>query len=85
MIGKLWLEDKTYLDIKPIPSLKHGSENIMIYECVATNGVGNLNFIDTTNTVLRYIDMFGQKLFRRVTKLGLEITILEIILQLQSN
>ncbi|GFX19367.1 transposable element Tc1 transposase [Trichonephila clavipes] len=43
----VWRKPNTALDPKNLrPSVKHGDDSVMVWGCMASNGVGNLVFID---------------------------------------
>ncbi|GFW01631.1 transposable element Tcb1 transposase [Trichonephila clavipes] len=62
-IRKIWRKNKTALEAKNVfPTLKHGGGNVMVWECVAHNGAGNLAFIDNKMNALAYIDVLRHNL-----------------------
>lgn len=74
-IRKIWRKNKTALDPKHIlQTVKHGGGNVMVWGCMASNGVGNLDFIDTKMTASTYIDVLRNNLLSSARKLGLEQT-----------
>ncbi|GFU84925.1 transposable element Tcb2 transposase [Trichonephila clavipes] len=74
-IRKIWRKNKTALEPKNIlPTLKHGGGNVMVWECVAHNGAGNLAFIDNKTSALAYINMLRHNLLDSAKKLSMENT-----------
>ncbi|GFS98227.1 transposable element Tcb2 transposase [Trichonephila clavipes] len=74
-IRKIWRKIKTALEPKNVlPTLKHGGGNVMVWECVAHNGAGNLAFIDNKMSALAYINMLRHNLLDSAKKLSMENT-----------
>ncbi|GFX05929.1 transposable element Tcb1 transposase [Trichonephila clavipes] len=74
-IRKIWRKNKTALELKNVlPTLKHGGGNVMVWRCVAHNGVGNLAFIDNKMNALAYIDVLRHNLLDSAKKLSMENT-----------
>lgn len=70
---KVWRKSKTAYDVKNIlPTIKHGGGNVIVWGCMASNGVGNLAFIDNRMTARMYIDVLRSNLLTSARKLGLE-------------
>ncbi|GFV41925.1 transposable element Tcb2 transposase [Trichonephila clavipes] len=73
-IRKIWRKNKTALEPKNVlPTVKHGGGNVMVWRCVANNGVGNLAFIDNKMNYLAYIDMLRHNLLDSAKKLSMEL------------
>ncbi|GFS60980.1 transposable element Tcb2 transposase [Trichonephila clavipes] len=74
-IQKIWRKNNTALEPKNVLStLKHGGGNVMVWGCVAHNGVGNLEFIDNKMNALAYIDVLRHNLLDSAEKLSMENT-----------
>ncbi|GFV15357.1 transposable element Tcb1 transposase [Trichonephila clavipes] len=53
------------------PTVKHGGGSILVWGCMAANGVGKLCFIDGIMTTRTYIDILRHNLQSSAQKLGL--------------
>ncbi|GFT10483.1 transposable element Tcb1 transposase [Trichonephila clavipes] len=74
-IRKIWRKNKTALEPKNVlPTLKHGDGNVMVWNCVANNGEGNLAFIDNKMNALAYIDVLRHNLLDSAKALSMETT-----------
>lgn len=54
-----------------IPTVKHGGGNIMVWGSMASNGVGNLEFIDVKMNAEVYVDILNRNMKSSAQKLGL--------------
>lgn len=71
--NKVWRRPNEAL--KPrnlIPTVKHGGGSIMVWGSMASNGVGQLEFIDTKMNAEVYVDILGHNLKQSARKLKLE-------------
>ncbi|GFW63668.1 transposable element Tcb1 transposase [Trichonephila clavipes] len=69
----IWRKPNTALDPKYLrPTVKHGGGSVMVWDCVASNGVGNLVFIDGIMDHKLYIDKLNNNLKESAKKLGLD-------------
>ncbi|GFV57533.1 transposable element Tcb1 transposase [Trichonephila clavipes] len=56
----VWRKSNTVLDPKNLrPTVKHGGGSVMVWGCMASNGVGNLVFIDGIMDHKLYIDILN--------------------------
>ncbi|XP_055924554.1 uncharacterized protein LOC129956648 [Argiope bruennichi] len=53
-------------------TVKHGGRSVLMWDCMAANGVGNLHFIEDKITALTYIEILRCNLKASAEKLGLE-------------
>ncbi|GFV05056.1 transposable element Tc1 transposase [Trichonephila clavipes] len=59
----VWRKPNTALDPKNLrPTVKHGGGSVMVWGCMASNGVGNLVFIDGIMDFKLYIDKLNSNL-----------------------
>ncbi|GFS91820.1 transposable element Tcb1 transposase [Trichonephila clavipes] len=59
----VWRKPNTVLDPKNLrPTVKHGGGSVMVWGCMASNGVGNLVFIDGIMDHKLYIDIHNNNL-----------------------
>ncbi|GFT45427.1 transposable element Tcb1 transposase [Trichonephila clavipes] len=71
--GTVWRKPNTALDPKNLrPTVKQGGGSIMVWGCMASNGVGNLVFIDGIMDHKLYIDILNNNLKESAKKLGLD-------------
>ncbi|GFU46693.1 transposable element Tcb1 transposase [Trichonephila clavipes] len=69
----VWRKPNTALDPKNLrPTVRHGSGSVMVWDCVSSNGVGNLVFIDGIMDHKLYIDILNNNLKETAKKLGLD-------------
>ncbi|GFT67801.1 transposable element Tcb1 transposase [Trichonephila clavipes] len=69
----VWRNPNTVLDPKNLrPTVKHGGGSVMVWGCMASNGVGNLVFIDGIMDHKIYIDIHNNNLKESAKKLGLD-------------
>ncbi|GFX35089.1 transposable element Tc1 transposase [Trichonephila clavipes] len=69
----VWSKPNTALDPKNIrPTVKHGGGSVMVWGCMASNGVENLVFIDSIMDHKLYIDILNNNLKESAKKLGLD-------------
>ncbi|GFV90142.1 transposable element Tcb1 transposase [Trichonephila clavipes] len=69
----VWRKPNTALDPKKLrPTVKHGGGSVMVCGCMASNGVGNLAFIDGIMDHKLYIDILNNNLKESAKKLGLD-------------
>ncbi|GFW46653.1 transposable element Tcb1 transposase [Trichonephila clavipes] len=69
----VWRKPNTALDPKNLrPTVKHGGGSVMVWGCMASNGVGNLVFIDGIMDHKLYIDILNNNLKESAKKLGLD-------------
>ncbi|GFX94177.1 transposable element Tc1 transposase [Trichonephila clavipes] len=60
----VWGKPNTALDSKKLrPTVKHGGNSVMVWGCMASNGIGNLVFID---------DIMDHKLYRDILNSNLK-------------
>lgn len=55
-----------------VPTVKHGGGGIMVWGCMAGNGVGNLVFIDSIMDQFKYLNILKENLKQSAQKLDLE-------------
>ncbi|GFX84245.1 transposable element Tc1 transposase [Trichonephila clavipes] len=59
----VWRKQGTALEKENlVPKVKHGGGGVMVWGCMAANGVGRLTFIDSTLNHLRYIIILKENL-----------------------
>ncbi|GFS82309.1 transposable element Tcb1 transposase [Trichonephila clavipes] len=69
----VWRKPNTTLDPKNLrPTVKQGGGSVMVWGCMASNGVGNLVFIDGIIDHKLYIDILNNNLKESAKKLGLD-------------
>ena len=69
----VWRKKGTALDKKHlVPTVKHGGGGAMIWGCMASSGVGQLEFIESTMDKYAYLNILKANLKRSAEKLGLE-------------
>lgn len=69
----VWRKPNTELHIKNLkPTVKHGGGNVMVWGCMAYNGVGNLAFIDEIMTKYVYLDVLRNNLKQSAVKLNMD-------------
>ncbi|GFY09625.1 transposable element Tcb1 transposase [Trichonephila clavipes] len=69
----VWRKPNTALDPKNLrPTVKHGGGSVIVWGCIASNGVGNFVFIDGIMDHKLYIDILNNNLKESVKKLGLD-------------
>lgn len=69
----VWRKQGTALDRQNLaPTVKHGGGGVMVWGCMAYNGVGNIEFIESTMDKYRYLDILKSNLRQSATKIGLE-------------
>lgn len=68
----VWRKNGTALDKQNLfPTVKHGGGGVMVWGCMAANGVGNLVFIDSIMDQRVYMDILKTNLKQSAQKLGL--------------
>lgn len=68
----VWRTKGTALDKKNlVPTVKHGSSGALIWACMASSGVGQLEFIESTIDKYAYLNILKANLKRSANKLGL--------------
>ncbi|GFU84723.1 transposable element Tc1 transposase [Trichonephila clavipes] len=69
----VWRKPNTALDPKNLrPTVKQGGGSVMVWGCMASNGVGNLVFIDGIMDHNPCIDILNNNLEESAKKLGLD-------------
>ncbi|GFX84124.1 transposable element Tcb1 transposase [Trichonephila clavipes] len=69
----VWRKPNTVLDPKNLRrTVKHGGGSVMVWGCMASNGVGNLVLIDGIMDHKLYIDRHNNNLKESAKKLGLD-------------
>ncbi|GFX33037.1 transposable element Tcb1 transposase [Trichonephila clavipes] len=69
----VWRKPNTALDPRNLsPTVKHGGGSVMVTGCMASNGVGNIVFIDGIINHKLYIDILNNNLKESAKKLGLD-------------
>ncbi|GFW39602.1 transposable element Tcb2 transposase [Trichonephila clavipes] len=69
----VWRKPNTALDPKNLhPTVKHGGVSVMFWGRMASNGVGNLVFIDGIMNHKLYIDILNNNLKESAKKSGLD-------------
>ncbi|XP_063977348.1 transposable element Tcb1 transposase [Diachasmimorpha longicaudata] len=63
---------KAYEKENMVPSVKHGGSGVMVWGCMAANGVGKLTFIDSIMDQRLYIQILKDNLLQSVRQLGME-------------
>ncbi|GFW40569.1 transposable element Tc1 transposase [Trichonephila clavipes] len=59
----VWRKQGTALEKENlVPTVKHGGGGVMVWGCMAANGVGRLNFIDSTLNHMGYINILKENL-----------------------
>lgn len=73
----VWRKANSELEPKNlIPTVKHGGGSVLVWGCMAANGVGNLIFVDEIMTATVYVNILRHNLKQSAQKLGLEKTFL---------
>lgn len=68
----MWRKSGTALDVQNLaPTVKHGGGGVMVWGCMAANGVGNLVFIDSIMDHKAYLQILKDNLQESREKLGL--------------
>lgn len=68
----VWRKPNTALNPKNLtPTVKHGGGNVMVWGSMASSGVGNLVFIDSTMDKYGYLNILKENLHSSAQKLGL--------------
>ncbi|GFW12929.1 transposable element Tcb2 transposase [Trichonephila clavipes] len=68
----VWRKPNTELEKQHLTlTVKHGGGSVLIWGCMAANGVGKLCFIDGIMTACMYIDILRHNLQSSAQKLGL--------------
>ena len=57
-----------------VPTVKHGGGGIMVWGCMAADGVGQLQFIEDTMDKFAYLNILKENLRQSAAKLGLPTT-----------
>ncbi|GFT46790.1 transposable element Tcb1 transposase [Trichonephila clavipes] len=71
----VWRKPNTELEKQYLtPNGKHGGGSVLVWGCMAANGVGKLGFIDDIMTARTYIDILGHNLQSSAQKLGLGVS-----------
>ncbi|GFT77065.1 transposable element Tc1 transposase [Trichonephila clavipes] len=69
----VWRKPNTELEKQHLtPTVKHGGGSVLVWGCMAANGVGKLRFIDGIMTARTYINILRHNLQSSAQKLGLE-------------
>ena len=69
----VWRKKGTALDKKHlVATVKHSGGGAMIWRCMASSGVGQLEFIESTMDKYAYLNILKANLKRSAEKLGLE-------------
>ena len=55
-----------------LPTVKHGGDGVMIWGCMASNGIGNLEFIESILNKYDYLNILKRNLKQSAEKLSLE-------------
>lgn len=70
--AKVWRKPNTEMLLKNLtPTVKHGSGSVMVWGCMAGNGVGELHFIEGIMDKFVYLDILKTNFTASVEKLGL--------------
>lgn len=68
----VWRKPNTELQNKNLKAtVKHGGGSIMVWACMSANGVGNLEFIETTMDKTIYLNLLKSNLLQSADKLGI--------------
>ena len=68
----VWRKPNQEYNIKNLnPTVKHGGGSVMLWGCMAANGVGNLQFIESTMNRFKYLDILKENLKNSADKLEL--------------
>lgn len=68
----VWRKSGTAFDVQNLaPTVKHGGGGVMVWGCMAANGVGNLIFIDSIIDHKAYLQILKDNLQESREKLGL--------------
>ncbi|GBM33957.1 Transposable element Tcb1 transposase [Araneus ventricosus] len=69
---KVWHTPNIALHIKNLrPTVKYGGANQLVWDCMASSGVGNLLFIDGTMNKYVYLDILKRNLKQSASNLGI--------------
>ncbi|GFW42849.1 transposable element Tcb1 transposase [Trichonephila clavipes] len=67
----VWKKSNTELEKQHLtPTVKHGGRSVLVWGCMAANGIGKLCFIDGIATARTYIDILRHNLQSSAQKLG---------------
>lgn len=70
--GIVWRKPATEWNKENLfPTVKHGGGGVMVWGCMASNGVGNLEFIESTMDKFQYLNIIKKNIPESATKLGL--------------
>ncbi|XP_065363321.1 uncharacterized protein LOC135956697 [Calliphora vicina] len=68
----VWRKPNTELQNQNLkPTVKHGGGSVMVWACMSSSGVGNLQFIETTMNKDVYLDILKANLLQSAEKLGI--------------
>lgn len=68
----VWRKPNTELQNKNLkPTVKHGGGSVMVWACMSSSGVGNLQFIENTMDKNMYLDILKANLLQSAEKLGI--------------
>ena len=71
----MWRKSNTELQAKHVHStVKHDGGHVMVWGCMAANGVGNLGFVEGTLKAVDYVKVLRDNLSRSASKLGISET-----------
>jgi transposase len=71
-VERVYRRPKTELQARNVTkTVKHGGGSVMVWGCIAANGVGGLEFIDKTMTAVSYTNILRKHLRSSAQKLGL--------------
>lgn len=68
----VWRKPNTELQNKNLKAtVKHGGGSVMVWACMSSSGVGNLQFIESTMDKNKYLDILKSNLLQSAEKLGI--------------
>lgn len=71
----VWRKRNQELNFRNLnPTTKHGGGSVLVWGCISSRGVGELDFIDGIMDKNKYLDILNQNLKKSVTAMDIEET-----------